>query len=147
MDLSTLVTAAGVFSLGLGAWHIGVPRWFAFRAAIPDRGPDGQPRTLPPFRLGPVRHATTPADVLGIAWVMNALTSYVLVSIGLVCLAASVWVGTPVGRLLALWLAGWWAIRAVMQLGFGHRRVDIVLVTVFGSLAGLFVVVATGAGV
>ena len=35
MDLSTLVTAAGVFSLGLGAWHIGVPRWFAFHAAIP----------------------------------------------------------------------------------------------------------------
>jgi hypothetical protein len=145
MTVAGLVILAGIFTVALGAWHVGVPRWFAFRAAILDR-PEAAVRPLPPFRLGPVRHDTTPSDVLGIAWVMNAATSHALVTIGLVCLLAPAWIGTPVGRAFALWVAGWWGIRAALQLSFGRRRIDIVLLTLFASLTGLFVLVAAGAG-
>ena len=136
--LGWLVAGAGAFSLALGVWHVGVPRRFGFRDAIePWRsGPAGR------VRLGPWHHVATRADVMGVANVMNAATTYVLVSIGVAGLLSAAWLGTPAGRLLAAWVAGWWALRAVMQLGMGRRAIDGFLVAGFGALAALFAVAA-----
>jgi hypothetical protein len=135
-----LVLAAGLFSLGLGAWHVGVLRWFDIPGAIGVDEPGRPP--VRPFGAGRFVHRTTRADVLGIVRVMNAGTSYVLVSIGVVGLLGPVWLGTPWGRILGLWIAGWWAIRAAMQLRIGRRRIDIVLVFLFAALAAVFVAAA-----
>ena len=133
--MSFVVMASGLAALALGVWHLGVPRWFDFAAAI---GGDVGGSPLRPLRLGPWRHPTTRRDVLGVAWVMNAGTSYVLISIGVFGLAAPLWIGSEGGRWLAIWIAGWWGIRAVMQLPMGRRRIDVLLVALFAVLAVVF---------
>jgi hypothetical protein len=109
----------GLFTLLLGLAHFFFPILLDFEQAIPKQGP-----LLKPFRLGPIFYKTQRADVSGIAWVMNHAASYTLVSIGIVDLMANYWIGTPVGRLLAVWIAGWWFIRAASQLYLGQRRGD-----------------------
>ena len=136
--LGWLVAGAGVFTVALGLWHIGVPRRFGFRDAIEPWRSGAVGRV----RLGPWHHDATRADVMGVANVMNAATTYALLSIGLASLASASWLGTPVGRLLAAWIAGWWALRAVMQLGIGRRGIDRFLVAGFAALAVLFLVAA-----
>jgi hypothetical protein len=136
--LGWLVAGAGAFSLALGIWHIGVPRRFGFRDAIEPWRSDVVGRV----RLGPWHHDATRSDVMGVANVMNAATTYVLISIGVASLAAGAWLGSPAGRLLAGWIAGWWALRAMMQLPMGRRGIDLVLVAGFAALAVLFVVAA-----
>lgn len=138
--ITALVMAAGIISLGLGIWHIWVPRWFDMRTAIGSDGPERPP--LRPWVIGRFVHPTSRADVLGIVGVMNAATSYAIISIGIVGLLAPVWVGTPDGRWLALWIAGWWALRAAMQLPIGRRRIDVVLIALFGALAAVFLAAA-----
>jgi hypothetical protein len=69
---------------------------------------------------------------------MNAGTSYVLISIGVFGLAAPMWLGSEGGRWLAIWVAGWWGIRAAMQLPMGRRRIDLLLVALFAVLAAVF---------
>ena len=136
--LGWLVAGAGVFSLALGLWHIGVPRRFGFRDAIEPWRSGAVGRV----RLGPWHHDATRADVMGVASVMNAATTYVLVSIGIAGLLSAAWLGTPAGRLLAAWVAGWWALRAVMQFPMGRRGIDLFLVAGFAALAVLFTVAA-----
>jgi hypothetical protein len=132
--------AAGVFSVGLGIVHLAVPVIFRFEDAI---GPDDlrQP-ALTPIGWGPARYALRRRDLVGVAWVMSNAASYVLVSIGLVDL---LWAGgatvVPV-RPGALWIAGWWAIRAAGQLAVGRRRLDVAIVAWFAALAALHVVFA-----
>ena len=109
----------GLFSLSLGSIHFFFPKLLDFEHSIPKNGPP-----IRPFRLGPIRYATKRSDVHGIGWVMNYATSYVLVSIGLFDLAAYFWLGTPAGRLLTLWIAVWWLIRAGSQFYLGNRRGD-----------------------
>ena len=109
----------GVFTLTLGIAHFFFPILLDFEQAIPKQG-----APLKPFRLGPIRHATTRRDVHGIAWVMNHAASYTLVSIGVADLLAMYWLGTAPGRLLLVWLAGWWFVRAGSQLYLGNRRGD-----------------------
>ena len=135
-----LVMAAGLFSLVLGIWHLAVPHWFDMRTAV--GGDDPSRPTLKPWVLGPFVHPTSRADVLGIVGVMNAATSYVIISIGVVGLLASKWVGTPDGRWLAAWIAGWWAIRTAMQLPIGRRRIDVVVMLLFAVLTTIFVAAA-----
>ena len=124
---------SGLFTFALGAAHFFFPILLDFDTAIPRRAVE----PLRPFRLGPIRHATTRADVYGIAWVMNHAASYTLVSIGVVDLAAFLWVGTPVGRLLAAWIAGWWVLRSLSQLYLGRRRGDRLIMAGFALLAAL----------
>ncbi len=109
----------GLFTLILGTVHFFFPLLLDFEHAIPRRG-----GSIKSFRLGPIFYKTERSDVHGIAWVMNHAASYTLVSIGLLDLLAYRWIGTPVGRWLALWIAGWWLIRAVSQLYLGRRRGD-----------------------
>jgi hypothetical protein len=129
---------SGLFTLALGTAHFFFPVLLDFNAAIP-RQSDAP---LRPFRLGPIRYATTRGDVYGIAWVMNHAASYTLVSIGLADLAASFWLGTPVGRLLAGWIAGWWLLRAFSQLYLGTRRGDRLIMLGFGLLAVIHLLAA-----
>ncbi len=138
--MTWLVMLAGAFSLQLGAWHLGVLRWFDIRMAI---GPDAPGRPpIRPFVVGPFRHGTTRADIVGVVAVMNAAASYVLVSIGVFGLMAPVWVGTPGGRWLALWVAGWWTLRAALQVPMGRRPIDVAAIVLFSSLAAVFVLAA-----
>lgn len=109
----------GLFSLILGSVHFFFPKLLDFENAIPKDGPP-----IRPFRLGPIRYATRRSDVHGIGWVMNHAASYVLVSIGLFDLAAYWWLGTTAGRLLSLWIAVWWVIRAGSQFYLGRRKGD-----------------------
>ncbi len=124
----------GVFSLTLGAAHFFFPVLLDFERAIPKEGPP-----LKPFRLGPIRYATKHSDVHGIAWVMNHATSYVLVSLGLLNLYWAL-IG-KVSQPLALWIAGWWFLRAGSQLYLGRRRGDWLIFTGFAAL-GVFHVMA-----
>jgi len=124
MDWLTTGTVAalgivGIFSLALGSVHFFFPKLLDFEHSIPKDGPP-----IRPFRLGPIRYPTKRSDVHGIGWVMNHATSYVLVSIGVFDLAAYLWLGTPTGRLLSLWIAVWWLIRAGSQFYLGKRKGD-----------------------
>lgn len=109
----------GLFTFSLGTAHFFFPILLDFEKAIPKQGVP-----LKPFRLGPISYKTQRSDVYGIAWVMNHAASYTLVSIGIADFLASYWLGTAVGRLLTLWIAGWWFIRAASQLYLGRRRGD-----------------------
>jgi hypothetical protein len=138
--MTTLLAVAGVFSIGLGVWHLGVPRWFDFAGAIgPDHGPG---RDLRPLRVGPFVHRTSRRDVLGLSWVMSNAASYVLVSIGIVDLLAAEWLGTAAGRLLAAWIAGWWLLRAVSQLALGRRAVDLLALFGFATVGAVHLAAA-----
>ena len=128
--------AMGGFSMALGVWHLGVPVWFHFGRAL-----DGGAR-LPAVRAMPVRYGTTPGDVLGVAWIMNLVASYGLISIGLAGLAAPIWIETPAGRVLALWIAGWWFVRGAAQLAMGHRPIDLVVIAWFAVLGAVSVAAA-----
>jgi hypothetical protein len=110
---------SGVFTTALGIVHFFFPLLLDFAQAIPRQG-----EALLPFRLGPIRYTTLRTDVHGIAWIMNHAASYTLVSIGIVDLLAYRWLGTEGGRWLALWIAGWWFLRAGSQLYMGRRRGD-----------------------
>lgn len=131
--LITLALAiCGLFSLALGSIHFFMPLLFDFRNALPADGP-----ALKPFRLGPIRYPTQRSDVYGLAWVMNHATSYVLVSIGLADLLSRLWLALAGGRWLALWMAGWWLLRAGTQFYLGRRRGDWQIAGGFALLAAI----------
>ena len=110
---------AGIFTTVLGSVHFFFPILLDFTQAIPHKG-----EPLLPFRLGPLRYTTLRSDVHGIAWIMNHAASYTLISVGIVDLLAFRWLGTEIGWWLALWIAGWWFLRAGSQLYMGRRRGD-----------------------
>lgn len=119
----------GLFTLLLGAVHFFFPALLDFDQAIPRQG-----EPLHPFRLGPIRYRTQRQDVYGIAWVMNHAASYTLVTIGVLDLLAFRWLGTTGGMWLALWLAGWWFLRAASQLYLGRRRGDWLILAGFALI-------------
>lgn len=134
---------AGIGTISLGIWHLGVPRWFAFRSAIATDH-DGLPE-LPLAHVGPWTVERTRTDVLGLSWVMSNAASFVLVSVGLLDLA---WAGgfDAVPLLIgALWIAMWWTIRAFGQFALGRRPRDVAAFALFGVLAVLHVAVAVSA--
>lgn len=124
--------AAGIFAVGLGTLHFFFPWLLDCRTAIPTDGPP-----LRPLRLPGIRYATTRGDVYGIALVMNHCVSYTIVSIGLADVLAAPWMTTPAGRVLALWIAGFYAIRVASQLYLGRRRGDWAVMAGFAALAAL----------
>lgn len=113
------LAVSGIFTLSLGTAHFFFPILLDFEQAIPRQG-----TALRPFNLGPLHYPTERSDVYGIAWVMNHAASYTLVSIGVVDLVSWWWLGTSVGRILTLWIAGWWFLRAASQFYLGQRRGD-----------------------
>jgi hypothetical protein len=138
MDVLTwLLYPAGAFTLALGVVHLFMPVLLDFRAAIPLDGAD-----LRPLNLRRWRYATLRSDIYGIAWVMNHAASYVLISIGLLDLGWTAWLNESYGPLLALWLAGWWFVRAGSQLYLGRRRGDWLILGWFAALGALHVGVA-----
>jgi hypothetical protein len=130
---------AGLFTVTLGAVHFFFPLLWDFAAAIPREGV-----ALRPMRLGPLRYATQRSDVYGIAWVMNHAASYLLVSIGVADLLAARWLDAPYARLLALWIAGFWFMRAASQLYLGRRVGDWLILAGFALLGLLHLGVALG---
>lgn len=140
MLLVAALVICGVFTLSLGLVHFAMPVLLDFRAAIPRDDPEL--KVLKPLRLGRLRYATLRSDVYGIAWVMNHAASYVLVTIGVLDLAAVRWLETDAGRLLALWIAGWWLLRAGSQLYLGRRRGDWLILAGFLLLAAVHLLAA-----
>ena len=137
--LSLLLYVAGVFTLALGTAHFFLPRWLDYRTVILERPADWKaPR---PFRLWPTRYTATPRDLNGVVLVMNHSASYALVGIGLLDLFAQSWL-LDAGRLLALWVAGFWFLRAVTQLTFGRRWGDWLILVWFAALGALHLWVA-----
>lgn len=127
LDLLILfLVAAGLATLALGVVHLILPRLYDLETAVPL---DGAP--LRPLPLIGDRYATRRQDVRGIVWVSNNAASYVLLTLGILDLAATSWLATPAGRLLALWAAGWWLVRAVSQLAIGRRSGDLAFVIGF----------------
>ncbi len=94
-----------------------------------------------PFRLWPTAYTATPRDLNGVVWVMNHSASYALVGIGLLDLFAQGWL-LGAGRLLALWVAGFWFLRAATQLTFGRRWGDWLILAWFAALGALHLWVA-----
>lgn len=137
MELSALLYLSGLFSLTLGSIHIFLPILLDFKTAIPIESV-----ALKPFRLLFVHYATLRSDILGIAWVMNHAASYVLISIGVLDLLWPIWLHTAIGPLLAIWMAGWWLIRALSQFYLGRRRGDWLILAWFLALAILHLAVA-----
>jgi hypothetical protein len=137
--LLTALRLAGIFAVGLGALHFFFPRLLDFRAAIPADGPPLRPLRLPGTRLA---YATTRGDVHGIAWVMNHCVSYTILSIGVADVLAARWITTPHGRLLAAWIAGFYAVRAASQRYLGRRRGDWLVMAAFAALGALHLVTA-----
>jgi hypothetical protein len=140
--LSVALGVAGVFSVGLGFWHVGVPRWFAFGAAIGGDGPDRP--GLGTIGVGPWAYARRRSDVVGLSWVMSDAASMVLVSIGLVDLAWVVDVDLVSRGIGGAWIAAWWMLRALGQANVGRRPIDVAVATVFLGLAAIHVLSALG---
>jgi hypothetical protein len=136
---SLLLYVAGVFTLALGTAHFFLPRWLDYRTVILERPAEWKAPS--PFRLWPTRYTATPRDLNGVVWVMNHSASYALVGISLLDLFAQGWL-LDAGRLLALWVAGFWFLRAATQLTFGRRWGDWLILSWFAALGALHLWVA-----
>ena len=133
--------AVGAFTLVLGLLHFWLPALLDYKAVVLGAAGTGKPRA---FRLWPTRYVVGARDRLGVVWVMNHAASYALVSIGVADLLAALWLGTPVGRGLALWIAGWWLLRAANQLIFGRRWGDWLILGAFAAIGLVHVWAALG---
>lgn len=130
MILSAALFVCGTFAVGLGIVHFFMPRLLDFEQAIPIAGSE-----IRPFRLGPIFHPTSRSDVHGLAWVMNHAASYTIVTVGVLDLAHRWWLETAAGRLVAVWIAGFWLLRAAGQRYVGRRRGDKLVMVGFAWLA------------
>ena len=140
-QLTWALAVCGIWTIGLGLWHLGVPRWFAFREALEPTG-DGPRKALGRYRIGPIAYERRPTDVVGLGWVMSNAASMVLVTVGLLDVAWALGDRTIPIVLGALWIALWWAVRAGSQLLIGRRVVDMQLLAVFAAIATLHLAVA-----
>jgi hypothetical protein len=134
------LAVSGVFTVALGLVHIVIPLIMDFDHAIPAE--TAAPTPLRTIALGPIRYEVRRSDVRGIAWVMSNAASYVLITLGVADLAAASWLGTDVGRLLAMWAAGWWVLRAGGQFLVGRRWGDFAVAAWFAVLGVLHLAAA-----
>lgn len=140
MTLSLWLRLAGVFTLVLGIAHFFLPALLKYREALLDHPAGWKPAH--PFRLWPSRYTVTLTDLYGILWVMNHAASYVLVSLGLLDLFGAEWLQSGAGRWLALWIAGWWLLRAASQLYLGRRAGDWLILVWFAAFGLLHLAIA-----
>lgn len=138
--LLLLLYGAGLFSVVLGTLHFFLPALLDYRALVLERPAEWKaPR---PFRVWLTRYVVSVRDRYAIIWVMNHVASYVLITIGLTDLFAAGWLQrSEVGRLVALWMAGWWFVRAATQLYFGRRVGDWAILAWFALLGLLHLAV------
>jgi hypothetical protein len=129
--------ASAIFTVALGVWHLRIPARVRYREALGEDGPGRPP--LGTIALGPLDYELRRRDLRGITWVMSNAASYVLVSIGLLDLRLAAGPPDPVLRPLVLWIAGWWAVRAVSQDAIDRRPIDLALAGWFWLLAGVHV--------
>lgn len=127
-----LLDVAGVFTLVLGVAHFALPALLDFKTVVMAAPAAYKPPR--PLRLWPTRYIVRARDRYGVVWVMNHAASYALVAIGVVDLLAAQWPHGALGRWLALWIAGWWLLRAANQLIFGRRWGDWLILAWFAAL-------------
>jgi hypothetical protein len=136
MDSDLVLTAGfficGTFTVILGIVHVAMPWLLDFDGAIPIEGD-----SLRPLHLLVVTYQTKRSDVRGIAQIMNHAVSYTLVSIGIVDLLASRWLGSWFAPYLLVWIAGWWFLRAATHPHMGSRPGDWGVAAGF-TLIGVF---------
>ena len=137
--LLRLLFGAGIFTVVLGLIHFFLPLLLDYKTVILERPAEW--KAARPFRVWLTRYIIQPRDLYGIIWVMNHAASYTLVGIGLLDLFAQGWL-LGVGRLLALWVAGFWFLRAATQLTFGRRWGDWLILAWFAVLGALHLWVA-----
>jgi len=132
---------SGGFTLGLGLFHIRIPAIFRYGEAL---GRDADRGGLGRIAAGPLHYELRRHDLLGVAWVMSNAGTYALISIGLVDLAWALGQAVVPVLPVAVWVAGWWLVRAAGQLTIGRRPVDLLLIAWFGFLAATHVALALG---
>ncbi|MFN8620900.1 MAG: hypothetical protein U0869_09175 [Chloroflexota bacterium] len=130
--LTVLLAVTGLATIALGIVHVVIPRLIDVEHAVPALAAPLRPLPV----VGP-RYRTRREDVLGVIWVSNNAATWVLLTLGTADLLAARWVGTDAGRLLAIWAAGWWAIRGASQLAFGRRAGDWALMATFATAAAI----------
>ncbi|HLZ23623.1 MAG TPA: hypothetical protein VKQ30_16035 [Ktedonobacterales bacterium] len=130
--LTVLLSAAGIFTAVLGTLHFLLPTLLDYRTMLLDRPADW--KTPRPFRVWLTHYVVNAQDRYGIVWIMNHAASYTLVSIGLLDLLGAQWLQSDTGRPFALWIAGWWFLRAVAQLYLGRRIGDMLILVFFAAL-------------
>lgn len=101
---------SGIFTFVLGVIHFFMPIILDFKSAIPLKG-----EALQPINLSFYQYDTTRSDVYGLAWVMNYAVSYTLVTIGLTDLSIGKWMYSEFSKIIFLWIAVWWFLRAACQ--------------------------------
>jgi hypothetical protein len=126
----------GAFALLLGALHFFFPLWFDFRGALSQ---DGAP--LKPFPLIVTQYQTTRQDLRGLVWVMNHAASFAILTIGLLDVCWTLWLRSPFGAWIALWIALFWFLRAGTQLYMGKRRGDFLILAAFAAIGMIHVLV------
>ena len=121
--MSSTFIAAGAFTAALGIVHLWIPTIVRDPVAI---GDDAGQAALGAIGRGLIRPQLRRRDLLGITWIMSNAASDALMSIGLLDVAwGTGWTSAPPAILV--WVAGWWAVRAVGQLAIGRRRGDVVV--------------------
>jgi hypothetical protein len=138
--LVAALAIAGAFTVALGVVHIAIPVLMDFDHAIPTARTE--PARLRSLAVGGFHYEVLRSDVRGIAGVMSNAASYVLITLGIADLMAATWISTEAGRLLGMWAAGWWAIRAAGQFIVGRRLGDVIVAGWFVVLAAVHVVAA-----
>lgn len=130
--LPNLLYLCGAFAVILGTLHFFFPILFDFRGAIPREG-----TALKPFPLLLGQYGTTRSDIYGLVWVMNGAASFAILTVGLLDLFWPIWLRSPYGALIALWIAVFYFIRSASQLAMGKRRGDWLILAAFAAL-GIF---------
>lgn len=138
--LQIMLIAAGTFSIALGVAHLWVPRIFAIDRAIGVDG--GSVAGLGTVGVGRWRYGRRRADAVGLVWVMSNAASYVLITIGTLDLAWAAGDRTLPLAAGAVWIAGWWLLRAGGQFVLGRRVADRRIAAGFAALATVHILAA-----
>lgn len=126
----TILIVTGIPTLILGIVHFFFPSLFDFRGAIAKDGPP-----LKPFKLLFIRYNTQRTDASGLVWVMNHAASFTIVTVGILDICCTRWISLPESRIVLLWIAAWWFIRAGSQFYLGRRAGDWAIASAFSLLA------------
>lgn len=100
MSASGWIVAAAVFNAGFGVFHLGFWRLFRWREELP--------------RLGAINRGVVP--------VLNIMLTYAFFAVAATQAAMpGAWIDAPLGRAALAGLAGFWVLRAGLQLIFWPR--------------------------
>lgn len=136
--LPNLLYLCGAFAVVLGSLHFFFPLLFDFRGAIPREG-----TALKPFPLLVRQYNTTRGDIYGLVWVMNGAASFAILTVGLLDLGWTLWLRSPYGTFIAVWIALFYFLRAASQLAMGTRRGDWLILAAFAALGFFHLLVVT----